>query len=100
MSNGARPFAFLRGPGLEGVAEVGRIALLVGATFRQMGRGLRSIRLVVDQMHTIGVQSLVLVLIVSLFNERRRCLHDFLVGTVVINNAERSAALRTIRRPA
>ena len=40
------------------------------------------------------------VLIVCLFNERRRCLHDFLVGTVVINNAERSAALRTIRRPA
>jgi len=67
MSNGTRPFAFLRGPGLEGVAEVGRIALLVGATFRQMGRGLRSLRLVVDQMHTIGVQSLMLVLIVSLF---------------------------------
>jgi phospholipid/cholesterol/gamma-HCH transport system permease protein len=67
MSNGARPFAFLRGPGLDGVAEVGRIALLVGATFRQMGRGLRSVRLVVDQMHSIGVQSLVLVLIVSLF---------------------------------
>jgi uncharacterized RDD family membrane protein YckC len=41
-----------------------------------------------------------LVLIVCLFNTRRRCLHDFLVGTVVINNAERSAALRTIRRPA
>ena len=41
-----------------------------------------------------------LVLIVCLFNERRRCLHDFLVGTVVINNVERSAALRTIRRPA
>jgi uncharacterized RDD family membrane protein YckC len=41
-----------------------------------------------------------LILIVSLFNERRRCLHDFLVGTVIINNAERSAALRTIRRPA
>jgi len=40
-----------------------------------------------------------LVLIVCLFNERRRCLHDFLVGTVIINNAERSAALRTIRRP-
>jgi len=40
------------------------------------------------------------VLIVCLFNERRRCLHDFLVGTVIINNAERSAALRTIRRPA
>ena len=41
-----------------------------------------------------------LILIVCLFNERRRCLHDFLVGTVIINNAERSAALRTIRRPA
>ena len=40
-----------------------------------------------------------LVLIVCLFNERRRCLHDFLVGTVIINNAERSAALRTVRRP-
>jgi uncharacterized RDD family membrane protein YckC len=41
-----------------------------------------------------------LVLVVCLFNERRRCLHDFLVGTVVINNAERAAALRTLRRPA
>jgi uncharacterized RDD family membrane protein YckC len=41
-----------------------------------------------------------LVLVVCLFNERRRCLHDFLVGTVVINNAERAAALQTLRRPA
>ena len=41
-----------------------------------------------------------LILVVCLFNERRRCLHDFLVGTVIINNAERAAALRTIRRPA
>jgi uncharacterized RDD family membrane protein YckC len=41
-----------------------------------------------------------LVLLVSLFNGRGRCLHDILVGTVVINNAERSAALRTVRRPA
>lgn len=40
-----------------------------------------------------------LVLLVCLFNERRRCLHDILVGTVVINNAERSATLRTVRRP-
>jgi uncharacterized RDD family membrane protein YckC len=40
-----------------------------------------------------------LVLVVCLFNERRRCLHDFLVGTVVINNAERAAALQTLRRP-
>jgi uncharacterized RDD family membrane protein YckC len=41
-----------------------------------------------------------LVLLVCLFNGRRRCLHDILVGTVVINNAERAAALRTVRRPA
>jgi uncharacterized RDD family membrane protein YckC len=39
------------------------------------------------------------VLLVALFNERRRCLHDMLVGTVMINNPERSAALRGSRRP-
>ena len=37
------------------------------------------------------------VLLVCLFNERRRCLHDMLVGTVVINNAARAAALRASR---
>ena len=41
-----------------------------------------------------------LILLVCLVNERRRCLHDMLVGTIVINNAERSAALRTPARPA
>jgi uncharacterized RDD family membrane protein YckC len=40
-----------------------------------------------------------LILLVCLFNTRRRCLHDILVGTVIINNAERSAALRSVRRP-
>jgi uncharacterized RDD family membrane protein YckC len=35
-----------------------------------------------------------LVLLVALFNERKRLLHDILVGTVVINNAVRAAALR------
>ena len=40
-----------------------------------------------------------LVLVVCLFNARRRCLHDFLVGTVVINNAERTAAMRVLRWP-
>jgi uncharacterized RDD family membrane protein YckC len=35
-----------------------------------------------------------LVLVVALFNERRRLLHDILVGTVVINNEVRAAALR------
>ena len=41
-----------------------------------------------------------LILVVSLFNERRRCLHDMLVGTVVINNASRTAALAASRRRA
>ena len=40
------------------------------------------------------------VLLVCLFNERRRCLHDMLVGTVIINNAARTAALHATRRPA
>lgn len=35
-----------------------------------------------------------LILAVGLFNMRRRLLHDFLVGTVVINNATRAALLR------
>src|SRR6266705_1484261 len=39
-----------------------------------------------------------LILLVGFFNERRRLLHDMLVGTVVINNEARAAALR--RAPA
>lgn len=35
-----------------------------------------------------------LVLLVALFNDRRRLLHDFLVGTVVVNNESRAATLR------
>jgi uncharacterized RDD family membrane protein YckC len=35
------------------------------------------------------------VLVVGLFNARRRLLHDMLVGTVVINNSGRGAALRS-----
>lgn len=31
-----------------------------------------------------------LVLVVALFNDRKRCLHDFLAGTVVINAGERA----------
>ena len=34
------------------------------------------------------------ILLVAFFNQRRRLLHDILLGTVVINNAERAAALR------
>ncbi len=63
----ARGLRYLRGRPLDWVADVGRIFLLVGETFSVMGRGLRSFRLVVDEMHAIGVQSLLLVLIVSVF---------------------------------
>jgi len=35
-----------------------------------------------------------LILLVALFNERRRLLHDMLVGTIVINNKTRAEALR------
>ena len=38
-----------------------------------------------------------LVLLVGLFNRRRRLLHDFLTGTVVINSATRAAELRQNR---
>jgi len=41
-----------------------------------------------------------LVLLVCFFNHRRRCLHDILVGTIVINNASRAAVLRPASRPA
>ena len=34
------------------------------------------------------------ILLVGFFNSRRRLLHDILVGTVIINNADRAAALR------
>ena len=52
---------------LDGFAEVGRIAMLVGDTFKALGGGMRAFSLIVDEMHAIGVQSLSLVLIVSLF---------------------------------
>jgi uncharacterized RDD family membrane protein YckC len=40
------------------------------------------------------------ILLVGFFNERRRLLHDMLVGTVVINNDVRASALRAGRRGA
>jgi uncharacterized RDD family membrane protein YckC len=39
------------------------------------------------------------ILVVGLLNARHRLLHDMLVGTVLINNAARAAALRTGARP-
>ena len=35
------------------------------------------------------------VLLVAFFNHRRRLLHDIVLGTVIINNAERAAMLRS-----
>jgi len=37
-----------------------------------------------------------LVLIIGLLNARQRLLHDFVVGTVVINNARRAASLHAL----
>jgi uncharacterized RDD family membrane protein YckC len=39
-----------------------------------------------------------LILLVALFNQRRRLLHDMLVGTIVINNRARAEALRRTPR--
>ena len=47
--------------------EVGRVSLLAGETVRFMGAGVRQYGLVVSQMNAIGVRSLLLVVIVSLF---------------------------------
>jgi uncharacterized RDD family membrane protein YckC len=35
-----------------------------------------------------------LILLIALFNDRRRLLHDIVLGTVVVNNPERAAMLR------
>lgn len=41
-----------------------------------------------------------LVLLVCLFNDRRRLLHDILLGTVIINNPDRAEAMRrNLSRP-
>src|SRR5437660_7183647 len=39
------------------------------------------------------------ILLVALFNDRRRLLHDMLVGTIVINNETRASPLRAASRP-
>jgi uncharacterized RDD family membrane protein YckC len=39
------------------------------------------------------------VVLVAFFNQRRRLLHDILLGTVVINNAPRAAMLRSYMPP-
>lgn len=54
---------------------------------------------VLGAVHAIGYWLTVsfltpLILLVALFNDRRRLLHDMLVGTIVINNEARASALR------
>jgi uncharacterized RDD family membrane protein YckC len=40
------------------------------------------------------------ILLVCFFNQRRRLLHDIVLGTIVINNAQRAAVLRSGLAPA
>ncbi len=62
-----RGVRYVRRRALDWVAEVGRITLLIGDTLRFLGAGLRSFGLVVQQMARIGVESLWLVFVVSIF---------------------------------
>jgi uncharacterized RDD family membrane protein YckC len=39
------------------------------------------------------------ILLVALFNDRKRLLHDMLLGTIVINNEARARTLRSASRP-
>jgi len=52
---------------LDWIAQVGRVTMMMGETFRALPRGLRSFGLVVQQMNAIGVNSMWLVAIVSVF---------------------------------
>jgi phospholipid/cholesterol/gamma-HCH transport system permease protein len=49
------------------IAEVGRVAMMLGESLRFLPAGLRSFTLVLEQMRHIGVGSLWLVFVVSLF---------------------------------
>jgi uncharacterized RDD family membrane protein YckC len=56
---------------------------------------------VLGAIHAIGFWFTVsfftpFVLLVAFFNERRRLLHDIVLGTVIINNAQRAAMLRSV----
>jgi phospholipid/cholesterol/gamma-HCH transport system permease protein len=58
---------YLRRRAFDWVAEVGRLTLLIGDTLRFLAQGLRSFHLVMQQMAAIGVESLWLVVVVSIF---------------------------------
>jgi uncharacterized RDD family membrane protein YckC len=60
---------------------------------------------VLGAVHAIGFWFTVtfftpFVLLVAFFNRRQRLLHDILLGTVIINNAQRAAMLRSFMTPA
>ena len=59
---------------------------------------------VLGAVHAIGFWLTVsfltpFILLVTLFNDRKRLLHDILLGTIVINNEPRASALRNGTRP-
>ncbi len=62
-----RGIRYVRGRALDSIAEVGRVTLLMGDIMRFLAPGLRSFGRVVQQMRAIGVGSLWLVVVVSLF---------------------------------
>ncbi len=62
-----RGLSYVGGRVLDGIAEVGRVTLLVADTVRQLPRGVARVGLVVQQMSVIGVGSLGLVVVVALF---------------------------------
>jgi len=62
-----RGVQYVRVRALDWIAEVGRVALLMRDLVRFLGPGLRSFGRVIQQMGAIGVGSLWLVLVVSLF---------------------------------
>lgn len=62
-----RGFRFLRSRAGDALAEIGRVSLLIGEMLQLLVRRLPAFRLLVQQMNAIGVDSLWLVIVVSLF---------------------------------
>src|SRR6267378_901851 len=62
-----RGFEYVKRRVFDWVAEVGRVIMLLGDFFRLLVPGLSSLRLLAQQMHAIGVGSLWLVVVISLF---------------------------------
>ena len=58
---------FLKTKAGDAVAEIGRVSMMVGEMLSTSTRRLPSLRLIVQQMNAVGVDSLWLVLVVSVF---------------------------------